>query len=102
MPEFSQVARGVAVFGAEAGAKGVNLAKGHGTNFAFKLTRDRQARFFAKKVGGIVFFLSLEFRSKAMRGDLEHFAAAFAVAASNQGRMDIDIVVLLKIFMQGH
>ncbi len=74
-PELGGMACGVAVFCAEGGAKGVDVAQRAGVGFAFKLPRDGQGCHFAKEVA----FIALVFGQWVEGGNVEHLARAFAV-----------------------
>ena len=92
------MARCVGIFGAEGGAEGVNVGIGKGKAFGFELAGNGQACRFAEKVFGIVdIALVVERRVLHIeRGDMEHFARAFAVARGYERGVDINKALIRK------
>ena len=101
VPELGHVTGSVGVFGAEGGAKGVDLTKGHGRHLALQLTGDGQTRTATEEVVGVVLLGGLILVGPADGGHLEHLAGALAVAGSDEGGVHVDIVALLEIAVDG-
>ena len=88
-PEFGEVARGVGVFGAECGAKGVNIGEGAGHDFPFKLARNCEESGFAKKILGVIFPFSKSRHT-------EHLAPSLTVRSGNDGSLNVEKSFLLE------
>ena len=103
-PKLGRVAGGIGPFAPERGAEGIDVGKGHGKRFAVELSGAGHARLFAEKVLFIVRAAQIfSFRQpvEIEGGDLKHTARALAVAARDDGRMDIDKAALVEEFMNG-
>ena len=103
-PELGQVARRVGVFGAECGAEGVDSTEGRSTELAFQLSAHSERSHFAEEIVGVVnrtLFVLLEV-VEILGGHLEHLTSTFAVAGSDDGRMEIEESVLVEILVNGH
>ena len=103
-PELGGVAGGVGVLRPEGGAKGVDVAEGHGEGLAVELAGDGQIGGLAVEVLGVIHLAVLGFGHvvQVQGGDLEHLAGALAVRAGDQGRMDIDKVPVLEELVDSH
>ena len=102
-PEFSEVAGGVAVFGAEGRAEGVDITDGSRIGFCFQLATYGERCRFTEKVLFPVDAVDLFFgeHGEVERGDLKHFAGAFAVGCSDDGGIEIQEAAVLKEGMNG-
>ena len=102
-PKLGGVARGVGVFGAEGGAKGVHVAKGHGKVLGIELAGHGKARVLAKEVLAPVDLAGLgEGRIFGVeRGHAEHLAGALAVTRGDDGGVDVDKALLLEEAVDG-
>ena len=103
-PELSQVARGVAVLGAERGTEGVDGTQGGGCKLAFELSAHGEGSLLAEEVVGVddVPLLVLLQVVEVLGSDLEHLAGTFAVAGGDEGCVEIEIAVLVEIGVDGH
>ena len=95
-PKLGRVARGVAVLRAERRPEGVNIAQRACKGLALKLAADGEVGRTAKEV-----LLGLGGRVWLQRGDLKHLARAFAVAAGDDRRVDVEKAALLEETMHG-
>ena len=109
------MARRVGVLGAEGGAKGVDVAKGHGEVLGVELAGDGEARVLTEEVlapvdiagdklavAGGSLLLGHERRVlRVKRGDAEHLASALAVARGDERGVDVDEVALLEEAVDG-
>ena len=102
-PKLGGMARGVGVFGAEGGAKGVHVAKGHGKVLGIELAGHGKARVLAKEVLAPVDLAGLgEGRvCRIERGDGEHLARALAVARGDDGRVEVEEALALEELVDG-
>ena len=102
-PELGGVARGVGILGAERGAEGVNVAERHSEVLGVELAGDGQARLLAEKVLAVIDLAVGRSRRvlKVQRRHLEHLARALAVAAGNDGGVDIDEAAALEELVHG-
>ena len=103
VPEFGDVPLGVGLLRAEGRAEGVDLAEGRRGHLALELSRDGQAGLLAKEVVRVVVLgaLVVRLRAERLRGDFEHLPRAFRVGPGDERGVDIDITVLLEVFMDG-
>ena len=103
-PEFGGVARGVGILGAERGAEGVNVAERHGEVLGVELAGDGQARLLAEKVLAVIDLAVGRSRRvfKVERRHLEHLACALAVAAGDDGGLDVHKAVALEELVHRH
>ena len=91
-PKFRQVTGRVGVLGAEGGAKGVNLAQGHGAQFTFQLSADGEVGGFSKKVFGEVYLTGVV-GGRVLGGeggDAEQFPGAFGVRRRDDGGIQVE------------
>ena len=97
------MARGVGVLGAEGGAKGVHVAKGHGKVLGIELAGHGEARMLAKEVLAPVDLAGLgEGRIFGVeRGHAEHLAGTLAVTRGDDGGVDVDKALLLEEAVDG-
>ena len=97
------MARGVGVFGAEGGAKGVHVAKGHGKVLGIELAGHGEACVLAKEVLAPVDLAGLgEGRIFGVeRGHAEHLAGALAVTRGDDRGVDVDKALLLEEAVDG-
>ena len=102
-PKLGGVARGVGVLGAEGGAKGVHIAKGHGEVLGVELAGYGKACVLAKEVLAPVDLAGLgEGRVFGVeRGYAEHLAGALAVTRGDDGGVDVDKALLLEEAVDG-
>ncbi len=103
-PELGQVARGVAVLGAEGGAEGVDLAQRGGAELAFELAADGEGGELAEEVllpvdGAVL----LAGRVLGVEGrDVEHLAGTLAVAGGDERRVEVEEAALVEEGVDGH
>ena len=96
-PELGQMARGVGILGPESRAEGVDLAQATGKYLALQLAADGQVGRLVEKVFRIVdFAVQLGNIGQIERGDLEHLAGPFAVAGSDDRRVDVQEAFFLE------
>ena len=97
-PKFGQMARGVGVFCAEGRAKGIDVGEGAGQCFPFELSGDGEIGRFVEKILRVSRLCRLQFRElfKSKRRDSELLAAAFAVGAGDDGRLDVEKALLAE------
>ena len=95
---------GVGVLGTESRAESIDGTEGHGAEFAFELSGDSEAGGLAEEVVTVVDFAVRAFLQvvEVFRGDLEHLTGAFAVAGSDEGRVEIEEAVLVEVVVHGH
>ena len=103
-PELGEVARGVAVLGAESGTEGVDGAKGRGTELALQLSGDGERGLLAEEVVVVddAALLVLLQVVEVLGGHLEHISSAFAVGGGDERRVKIVEAVLMEIGVDGH
>ena len=103
-PKLGQMARRVAVLGAEGGAEGVDGAQGGGTQLAFQLSAHGERGHLAEEVVGIddAAVLILFQVVQVLRGHLEHLTGALTVAGRDDGGMEIEEPLLMEVGMDGH
>ena len=101
VPELGHVAGGVGVFGAEGGAESIDLTKGHGRHLALQLTGHGQAGTLAEEVVGVVIVGTLILVGPADGGHLKHLTGALTVAGGDEGGVDVHVVALLEIAVDG-
>ena len=103
-PELCKVTRRVAIFGSEGWPEGVNLPQGRCSKLAFKLSAHGKASHLAEEVVAIVHLSVLVFLQvvQLFRCNLEHFACPFCIASSDDGRMEIEETMVVKILMDGN
>ena len=100
-PELRRVTRRVGLFGAESGPESINAAVCHCESFDVELSRYRKAGFLAEEVLGIIdlaLFVLFDV-VKIQRGHLEHCARAFAVAARDKRRVNVNEILFVEKFM---
>ena len=96
-PELGQVARGVGVFGAEGGTKGVDVGQGQGEYFSLKLAADGQKRRLPKEVLFRINRAVLHGQVFQVQGRYpEHGPGALGIAGGNHGRLQEDEPSFLK------
>ena len=102
-PELRSVAGGKALLGAEGGAKGVHLAKGHRHGLGFQLAGNGQVDRLFKEVLAVIHsaVLGLGHIVQVQRGHAEHLACTLAVGGGDQRRVGVDKAVLLKELVDG-
>ena len=102
-PELGGMALGVGVLGAEGGAEGVHIAKGHGEVLGIQLTGHGEAGLLAEEILGIVHLaiLGLGDVVEVEGGHLEHLAGALTVGAGDDGGLDIDEAPALEELVDG-
>ena len=92
----------VALFGAEGGAEGIDLAQRHGQGFGFQLAGngqvDRALEEILREINGAV--LCLGDVVQVHRRDLEHLARAFAVRAREDRGVDVGEAVFVEELVQ--
>ena len=93
----------VGVFGAEGGAEGVDVAKGHGEVLGVELAGDGQVGGLAEEVLGVVHSAVLGSGRiiDVQSGDLEHFTSTLAVAGGDDGSVDVDEAAILEEAVDG-
>src|SRR5690625_6345490 len=91
------------VFGAERGAKCVNLAQGQAIGFEVELARYGQKSLMAKKVLAEINLAVFGARNveQVKAGNPEHLAGALGVRCGNDGRVDPVIAALVKKVVYG-
>ena len=97
------MALGVRFFGTERRSEGINFAKGHGHAFGFQLAGHGQRRGLLEEILLIIHFAVFGAGRifEVQGGDAEHFPGAFAVAAGDQGRVDIHKALFLEKAVNG-
>ena len=103
-PELGQMARRVAVLGAEGGAEGVDGTQRRGAELAFELSADGEAGLFAEEVvvvDDLTLFVLLQV-VEVLGGHLEHVAGTFAVAGSDERCVEVEEAVLVEVGVDGH
>ena len=102
-PELGGVALCVGVLGTERRAEGIHVAEGHGEVLGVELTGDGQARLLAEEVLAVVHGAVLRLGDvvQVKRRHLEHLARALAVAARDDGCLDIDKAAALEELVHG-
>ena len=102
-PELGGVALGVGVLGTERRAEGIHVAEGHGEVLGVELAGDGQARLLAEEVLAVVHGAVLRLGDvvQVKRRHLEHLARALAVAARDDGGLDIDKAAALEELVDG-
>ena len=102
-PELSGVALGVGVLSPEGGAKGVDVAEGHGEVLRIELAGDGEAGGLAEEVLAVV-HLSI-FQPGGILGvqggHPEHLPGALTVGGGDDGGVDIDKAPVLEELMDG-
>ena len=80
-PEFGQVARRVAVLGAERRTERVDVAESHGSQFSFQLSGDCQVGVLTEEVLFVINLTVFSARDvvKVESGDIEHLACTLCV-----------------------
>lgn len=103
-PKFSQVARGIGVFGAEGRAECVDFAQSAGIIFHGELAGDREVRGATEEVFTIVYgaVIGAGWIIYIEGGDLKHFTRAFTIGSSDDGGGDPEEATALEEFMNGH
>ena len=89
VPKLGQVARGVALFGAERRAEGVDFAHRHGGDFALQLAGHAKPRLLAEEIVGVILLFRLVGGGEGMGGDTEDLARALAIATRDKRSVDI-------------
>ena len=102
-PELGGVTLGVGVLGAEGGAEGVNVTESHRKVLGIELAGYGQTGLLAEEVPGVVDGAVIVAGDvvKVQRSHLEHLACALAVAAGDDGGVDVDKAPLLEELMHG-
>ena len=102
-PELGGVPARVGVLGAERGAKGVDVTKGHGKALGLELAGHGEVGGAAKEVLAPVDGAVLGERrvGGVDRGDAEHLAGAFGVRGGDDGRVDVDEALALEVLVDG-
>ena len=97
------MALGVGVLGAEGGAEGVHIAKGHGEVLGIQLAGHGKAGLLAEEILGIVHLaiLGLGDILEVEGGHLEHLAGALTVGAGDDGGLGVDKAALLEELVDG-
>ena len=103
-PELSGVALGVGVLGTEGGAEGIHIAEGHGEVLGVQLAGHGQAGLLAEEVLAVIHLavLGLGHVLQIQGGHLEHLASALAVAAGDDGGLDVHKAVALEELVHRH
>ena len=93
----------VAVFGSEGRAEGVNLPQSRCSKLAFKLSAHGKASHLAEEVVVVVNFSVLVFLQvvQVFGCNLEHLACPFCIASGDDGRMEVEETMLVKVLMNG-
>ena len=101
-PELGQMARGMAVLGAEGGAEGVDLAHRQAERLDVELAGHRQEHFLAEEVAGKVDLALVGARQvgHVQRGNAEHLAGAFGVGGGDDRRVDPVEAVFVEVTMR--
>ena len=102
-PELGGVARGVGILRAEGRAESVNVAERHGEVLGVELAGDGQARLLAEEILAVIDLAVGRSRRvfKVERRHLEHLARALAVAAGDDGGVDVDEAAALEELVHG-
>ena len=102
-PELGEVPGSVAVLRPKRRAKGVHLAKCHGTELGLELAADGQVGGLAEEVGRMVDrpVLGLRDLIEVEGGHLEHLARSFRVAAGDDGRVEHVEPSLVEVLVDG-
>ena len=103
-PELSQVTWRIGVLCTEGRTKGVDLTQCRSSQFAFELTGNGERRHLSEEVvivddGTILVLLEVV---EILGGHLEHLACAFAVAGSDERRVEIIEAVLVEVLVNSN
>ena len=90
------MARSVRIFSTKCWTKRINVRQSTGESFTLKLNTHCEVCTFTKEV-----FLSLSNLIVWQGRHAEHLTRAFAIASSDNGRMDIDEIALLEKLVHG-
>ena len=102
-PELSQVARSVAVFGAERGTESIDVAKSHSTQLTFQLSGNGQVGVLAEEVLLVIDLTILGARDVVQieSGDVEHLTGALRIGSGDQRGVEIEETSVVEVFMDG-
>ena len=94
----------VAVFGSEGWPEGVNLPQGRCSKLSFKLSAHGKASHLAEEVVVVVnlsVLVSLQV-VQVFGCNLEHLACPFCIASGDDGRMEVEETMLVKVLVNGN
>ncbi len=103
-PKLGQMPGGVGVFRPEGRSEGIDIAQRAGVSLRLKLAADRQLGGLAEKILLVVNLAAFRVARQVFQiqmSDLEHFAGALAVAAGDNGGMEIEKIAALEKLVGG-